>query len=98
MPTGSDVQVTVVVEGNLYIADDLQYTNDDNAILFIVKGSDSSPESYVDENRDYRYDAGEKILNDQSDPNDPGHGVYDGPVEGQGNVFFGDPRFEPPPR
>lgn len=87
MPTGSDVQVTIVVEGNLYIADDLQYNNTNNAILFIVKGDDDNPESYVDENRNYQYDAGEQLMNDDGD------GTYEGPVEGQGNVFFGDPRF-----
>lgn len=87
MPSGSTQRVTVVVEGNMYIADDLQYNNADSGVLFIVKGNDANPESYVDSNRNYRYDAGEPILNDN------GNGVYEGPKEGQGNVFFGDPRF-----
>lgn len=87
MPRGSKEQVTIVVEGNLYIADDLEYNNDQNALLFIVKGKDDNPESYIDENRNYKYDPGEKILHDDGD------GVYEGPIEGQGNVFFGDPRF-----
>lgn len=87
MPQGSDVRITIVVEGNLYIADDLNYTNGQNGILFIVKGSDTSPESYIDENRNYQFDAGEQLMHDDGD------GVYEGPVEGQGNVYFGDPRF-----
>jgi hypothetical protein len=58
-----------------------------NAILFIVKGNDANAESYVDANRNYKYDAGETILHDDGD------GKYEGPVEGQGNVYFGDPRF-----
>lgn len=87
MPANQTQRVTVVVEGNLYIADDLQYNNANSAVLFIVKGNDANPESYVDTNRNYRYDPGEPILNDN------GNGVYEGPKEGQGNVFFGDPRF-----
>lgn len=87
MPQGSDVRITIVVEGNLYIADDLNYTNGQNGILFIVKGSDTDPESYIDENRNYQYDDGEQLMHDDGD------GVYEGPIEGQGNVFFGDPRF-----
>jgi hypothetical protein len=87
MPPGSDVRVTIVVEGNLYIADDLQYGNDDNGLLFIVKGADDAPESFVDANRNYEYDSGERLMNDDGD------GVYEGPREGQGNVYFGDPRF-----
>lgn len=87
MPANKNQRVTIVVEGNLYIADDLSYNNPNSAVLFIVKGNDANPESYVDTNRNYRYDPGESILNDN------GNGVYEGPIEGQGNVFFGDPRF-----
>lgn len=95
-PAAGNQKVTIVVEGNLYIADDVNYhpTNPSNpnnsGVLFIVKGKDSSggsAESYVDANRNYKFDAGETILHDN------GNGTYEGPKEGQGNIFFGDPRF-----
>jgi hypothetical protein len=96
MPANKTRKLTIVVEGNLYVADDLNYnqgSNPSSGILFIVKGSETgNKENYVDENRNYRYDPGEKIMNDQP-VGSPGHGVYEGPKEGQGNVFFGDPRF-----
>ena len=87
LPRNRQTLLTVVVEGNLYVADDLQYNREDSGVLFIVKADESNPESYVDENHNYRYDVGEQLIDDDGD------GRYEGPIEGQGNVVFGDPRF-----
>lgn len=89
-PAAGTQKVTIVVEGNLYIADDVNYSNATSGVLFIVKGKDASggsAESYIDANRNYKYDVGETIMHDN------GNGTYEGPKEGQGNIFFGDPRF-----
>ncbi len=85
-PRDPDVHVTLVVEGNVYVADDVEYDGEDDGLLIIAKSPDGE-ESYTDLNRNYRWDEGEPVLNDDGD------GRYDGPVEGSGNIFFGDPRF-----
>lgn len=87
LPSSRKSLLTIVVEGNLYVSDDLQYRHADSAVLFIVKSSDLNRESFLDANRNYRYDPGEMLIDDDGD------GVYEGPKEGQGNVYFGDPRF-----
>lgn len=96
MPSNSGLVMTIVVEGNLYIADDFQYNdaNGDAAVLFLVKGKTDDPatperedESFYDANKNLTYDVGEPIINDD------GNGTYEGPKEGQGNVFFGDVKF-----
>jgi len=89
-PGATDVHITLVVEGNVFIADDIEYDGDDDGLLIIAKGKDGGgqdAETYTDLNQNYQYDDGEPILNDD------GNGVYDGPQEGQGNIFYGDPRF-----
>lgn len=87
-PNTSGVKITVVVEGNLYIADGVYYNDPDkDGVLFIVKSTDDpakSAESYDDENQNGVYDSGETIINDDGD------GVYEGPTEGQGNIWYGD--------
>lgn len=96
LPSESGLVMTIVVEGNLYIADDFQYNdaNGDAAVLFLVKGKTDDPntperedESYHDANKNLTYDVGETIINDD------GNGTYEGPKEGQGNVFFGDVKY-----
>ena len=44
-------------------------------------------ESFVDANKNYVYDAGEQLINDDGD------GVYEGPKEGQGNIYFMDTAY-----
>ncbi len=100
-------KVTIVVEGNLYVSDELSY-NDyaKDAFLFVVKGAADDPsttqhenESFVDGydadgnfNAAYMngvYDEGERLINDEP-AGVAGHGTYNGPNEGQGNIYFGD--------
>lgn len=79
--------ITVVVTGNIYIADNFSY--DDYAkdgVLFIAM---SDGESYTDLNGNNEYDVGETILHDDGD------GIYEGNTEGSGNVYFGDPNGGP---
>lgn len=96
-PSGQDLVITIVVEGNLYIGDDLDYGNN-TGVLFLVKGKADDPlttgkenESFVDTNKNYVYDAGEPIIND--DESGPNMGVYNGPKEGQGNIYFMDTAY-----
>jgi len=75
--------ITIVVRGNIYFSDYLQYDNAAaDGIAFIAM---SDGESYTDLNDNNQYDAGEPILHDDGD------GVYEGNMEGSGNVCFGDP-------
>ncbi len=99
---GSPTQITIVVEGNLYVADDISYENADDAMLIIVKGADSGDkkDTYADGYRaDGTYDAAlknglydgdgtELIIED--DDND---GNMDGPKEGMGNIYYGDQSY-----
>ena len=62
-PSGRDAHVTVVVEGNVYIADDVQYSGDRDGLLIIAKSKEGE-ESFNDVSLNYRWDAGEPILND----------------------------------
>ncbi|HBP22594.1 MAG TPA: hypothetical protein DEA08_33045, partial [Planctomycetes bacterium] len=86
--TTNGVKMTIVVEGNLIVGDGVLYNDPDkDGILFIVKSTDDptkSKESYDDDNMNGVYDPGETILNDDGD------GVYEGPKEGQGNIWYGD--------
>jgi len=91
LPSSHAVRITIVVEGNLYIGDDFEYNHPDSGVLFLVKGKTDDPntaeredETFYDANKNYVYDPGEPLINDDGD------GVYEGPKEGQGNVFFGD--------
>ena len=91
LPSSHAVRITIVVEGNLYIGDDFEYNHPDSGVLFLVKGKTDDPntperedETFYDANKNYTYDPGEPLINDDGD------GVYEGPKEGQGNVFFGD--------
>jgi len=76
-------RITVVVKGNIYFCDGLQYDDPEHdAILFIAL---TDGESYTDLNGNNQYDVGEPILHDDGD------GIYQGPREGSGNIHFGDP-------
>jgi hypothetical protein len=80
-------KITVVVRGNVYFADALAYDNaQKDAIMFVAL---TDGESYADANDNNQYDVGERILHDD------GNGIYDGPAEGSGNIFFGDPNGGP---
>lgn len=80
-------QITIVVRGNIYFSDNLYYENDElDGIAFIAM---SDGESYTDENNNSQYDPGEPILHDDGDA------VYEGNMEGSGNVCFGDPNGGP---
>ncbi|HBP23347.1 MAG TPA: hypothetical protein DEA08_36915 [Planctomycetes bacterium] len=87
--TTDGVKITVVVEGNLYLADGVAYEDaTKDGVLFIVKSTDDpslSGESYDDVNQNGVYDAGTDTIIDND-----GDGVYEGPTEGQGNIWFGD--------
>ena len=80
-------QITVVVKGNIYFADDLLYDNDEFDALAFVAMSDG--ESYTDQNGNNQFDVGEPLLRDDGD------GIYEGNIEGSGNIFFGDPNGGP---
>lgn len=84
--SGPGVHMTIVVEGNLYISDDLNYRRALDGVLIIAKQVPNT-ESYTDLNGDHVRQANEPIIGDDGD------GVYEGPREGSGNVYFGDPRF-----
>jgi len=76
-------QITIVVRGNIYFSDDFVYNRPDvDGVAFIAM---SDGESYTDLNDNNQYDLGEPILHDDGD------GVYEGNMEGSGNVCFGDP-------
>ena len=81
-----DGQSTIVVKGNIYVADTVTSFDSDSALVLIAM---ADGESYTDLNRNERYDPGEPIIDDD------GNGVYDGNVEGSGNIFFGDPNVGP---
>ena len=84
-PTGT--QITVVVKGNIYFSDDLLYDKPElDGIAFIAM---TDGESYTDQNGNSQYDPGEPLLHDDGD------GVYEGPIEGSGNIRFGDPNGGP---
>lgn len=76
-------RITVVVKGNIYLCDGIQYEDPDRDALLFIALTDG--ESYTDLNGNNQYDAGEPILHDDGD------GVYEGPREGSGNIHFGDP-------
>jgi hypothetical protein len=79
--------ITVIVKGNVYFSDDLNYDlPNKDGIAFIAM---SDGESYDDKDNDGRFDVGEAILHDDGD------GIYEGPAEGSGNVCFGDPNGGP---
>ncbi len=80
-------RIAIVVRGNIYMADTLQYEDDENDALLFIALTDG--ESYTDQDGDNQYDAGEPILHDDGD------GVYEGPCEGSGNILFGDPNGGP---
>jgi hypothetical protein len=80
-------QITVIVKGNVYFADDFLYDNEElDAIAFVAM---SDGESYTDHDGDNQYDIGEPILRDDGD------GIYEGNREGSGYIFFGDPNGGP---
>jgi len=80
-------QITIIVKGNIYFNDELNYDNDAlDAVAFVAM---TDGESYTDMDGDNQYDAGEPLLQDDGD------GVYEGPKEGSGNVYFGDPNGGP---
>lgn len=86
--TRPDLRATFVVSGNIYICDALYYDKTRDGLAFIaIAGGE---ETYVDLNGDNKFGSGDILLNDQ--PNSTGQtGTYDGPPEGRGNVYFGDP-------
>jgi len=79
--------ITMVVKGNIYFADNLLYDRPAVDGLAFVAMTDG--ESYDDLNGDNQYNIGEPILRDDGD------GIYEGPMEGSGNIFFGDPNGGP---
>jgi len=80
-------QITIVAKGNIYFNDALLYDNDAlDAVAFIAM---TDGESYTDMDGDNVYDPGEPLLFDDGD------GIYEGPKEGSGNVYFGDPNGGP---
>ena len=76
-------RITVVVKGNIYMCDGVQYENTERDALLFIALTDG--ESYTDLDGDNQYDTGEPILHDDGD------GIYEGPREGSGNIHFGDP-------
>jgi len=86
-PTADGTHITIVAKGNIFVCDGLYYEKaEKDGICFIALGAG---ESFTDLNHNKTYDAGEPILNDN------GNGVYDGPPEGSGNIYFGDPNVGP---
>ncbi len=82
--SGNGTQITIVAKGNIYISDSLYFENAQKDGIALIAISDG--ESYVDENMNLQYDAGEQIIDDDGD------GVYEGVREGSGNLVLGDPR------
>lgn len=82
-----DVRITIVVRGNIYIADLIDFNDPDNDAIALV--AISAGESYKDLNMNNQYDLGEPILHDD------GNEEYDGDREGSGNIYFGDPNQGP---
>jgi hypothetical protein len=80
-------QITIIAKGNIYMSDELLYDNQAYDGLAFIAMSDG--ESYTDLDGDNQYDVGEPILHDDGD------GIYEGNVEGSGNVYFGDPNGGP---
>ncbi len=80
-------QITIVAKGNIYIADELLYDNQAKDGIALIAMTDG--ESYDDLNGDNQYNLGEPLLRDDGD------GIYEGPIEGSGNVYFGDPNGGP---
>jgi hypothetical protein len=80
-------KITIVARGNIYFADELLYQKPDKDALMFIALTDG--ESFRDLDGDNQYDVGEPILHDN------GNGVYEGPIEGSGNIFFGDPNGGP---
>lgn len=79
--------ITVVVKGNIYFSDTLEYDDPSVDGLLFVAMSDG--ESYTDLDGDNQYDVGEPLLHDDGD------GTYEGVSEGSGNIYFGDPNGGP---
>lgn len=79
--------ITMVVKGNIYFSDNLLYDRPAVDGLAFIAMTDG--ESYDDKDGDNQYDAGEPLLHDDGD------GVYEGPKEGSGNIYFGDPNGGP---
>ncbi len=80
-------QITIVAKGNIYFSDDFLY--DDTVLDAVAFIAMTDGESFTDMNGDNQYDAGEPLLHDDGD------GTYEGPIEGSGNVMFGDPNGGP---
>ncbi|MGE0711759.1 MAG: hypothetical protein AB7N76_30575 [Planctomycetota bacterium] len=93
--TTNGIKFTVVVEGNLYIADGLSYKDaTKDGVLFIVKAPDASgTASYLDDDMNGVIDNGETLIYN-NDPNATpatyDGSNYSGPKEGYGNIWFGD--------
>ena len=79
--------LTIVVRGNIYFSDNLNYDDPANDGIAFIAMSDG--ESYTDQNGNSQYDPGEPILHDDGD------NIYEGVMEGSGNVCFGDPNGGP---
>jgi len=86
-PTADGTHITIVARGNIFVCDGFYYEKPaKDGICFIALGRG---ESFTDVNHNKKYDPGEPILHDN------GNGVYDGPSEGSGNIYFGDPNVGP---
>jgi len=101
-PPADGARMTIVVRGNIYVCDDFWLgssstprpdgtpepieNNRLNGLALIAIADD---ESYVDENNNFQYDVGEKIVGDNGVPG------YQGAVEGSGNIYYGDPNYGP---
>ncbi len=100
-PDGSTVRVTIIARGNIYLADEIS-TSNENSGLALVAVTDG--ESYQDLDEDHVFtftDLNENGVHDAGEPHsdpilhDDGDGVYEGPAEGSGNIYFGDPNTGP---
>lgn len=80
----SEVKITYVVLGNIYVCDATYYNNNSGIAFLAISGG---KETYMDMNGNGKFDSSEDII-----LNDGGvKGTYEGQPEGTGNVFFGDP-------
>ncbi len=100
-PDGNVVRITIIARGNIYVADEIAM-DDGSGALALVAVTDGESYHDLDENLEFTFtDTNENGVHDAGEPHsdpilhDDGNGVYDGPAEGSGNVYFGDPNVGP---
>jgi hypothetical protein len=79
---GGAAQVTIVVRGNIYLADAVMAAHDQVALVMIAMADGAS---YEDRNQNGRRDDGEPAIGEGASP-----------LEGSGNIFFGDTNANDP--